>query len=88
MYEKKMEKRLLKKVTRHAMNWRVRDLFYAWKLENEAKRVKQHHEEEGEVKKRKIEISRLKLFLQDFKKDKGLLLENEGGQLVMSPRFQ
>lgn len=29
------------------MNWRVKDLFYTWKLETEAKRVKQMHEEEG-----------------------------------------
>lgn len=70
------------------MNWRVRDLFYSWKLESEAKKVKIMHEEEGEVKKRKIEIMRLKIFLEDFKKEKGLLLENEAGQLVVSPRFQ
>ena len=87
-YLTRMDVRRLRKVTRHAMNWRVRDIFYAWKLENEGRRVRQHHEEEGEVRKRIIEISRLKLFLQEFKKDKGLLLENEGGQLVMSPRFQ
>lgn len=31
---------------------------------------------------------RLKIFLEDFKKEKGLLLEDETGQLVVSPRFQ
>lgn len=46
------------------------------------------HEEEGEVKKRKIEIARLKIFLEDYKKEKGLLLEDDQGQLVVSPRFQ
>jgi hypothetical protein len=40
------------------------------------------------VKKRKIEIQRLKIFLEDFKKEKGLLLEDDAGQLVVSPRFQ
>ena len=29
------------------MNWRVKDSFFSWKLEMEAKRVKQMHEEEG-----------------------------------------
>jgi hypothetical protein len=46
------------------------------------------HEEEGEVKKRLIEINRLKIFLEDFKKEKGLLLEDDGGKYVLSPRFQ
>lgn len=87
-YVMRIEKNLLKRVTKNAMNWRVRDLFYSWKLESEAKKVKIMHEEEGEVKKRKIEITRLKIFLEDFKKEKGLLLENEAGQLVVSPRFQ
>lgn len=50
--------------------------------------MKLYHEEEGEVKKRKVEIKRLQIFLDDFKKDKGLLLENDEGNLVVSPRFQ
>ena len=49
-----IERNLLRKLTRNAMNWRVKDLFFTWKQETEAKRVKQMHEEEGEVKKRKI----------------------------------
>lgn len=53
----------MRRITKNAMNWRVKDLFYSWKLESEAKRVKTMHEEEGEVKKRKIEIQRLKIFL-------------------------
>ena len=51
-YLNKIDLMRMRKVTRHAMNYRVRDNFYAWKLETEAKKVKQHHEEEGEVKKR------------------------------------
>ncbi len=70
----RIEKALMRRLTKNAMNWRIRDLFYTWKLETEAKRVKIMHEEEGEVKKRKIEIQRLKVFLEDFKKEKGLLL--------------
>jgi hypothetical protein len=62
-YEMRIEKNLLKRITKNAMNWRVKDLFYSWKLESEAKKVKIMHEEEGEVKKRKIEIMRLKIFL-------------------------
>lgn len=84
----RIARNLLRKITKNAMNWRVKDLFFSWKLETEAKRVKQMHEEEGEVKKRTIEINRLKVFLEDFKKEKGLLLEDEEGQFVMSPRFQ
>ena len=30
----------------------------------------------------------MKLFLEEFKKDKGLLLEDDGGKFVLSPRFQ
>jgi hypothetical protein len=48
----RIAKNLMRKITRNAMNWKVRDLFYTWKLEAEAKRVKQLHEEEGEVRKR------------------------------------
>lgn len=51
-YEINISKKLMRRVTRNAMNWRVKDLFYTWKLECEAKKVKQMHEEEGEVKKR------------------------------------
>lgn len=46
------------------------------------------HTQEGEVKKRKMEIQRLKKFLDDYKKEKGLLLENEEGNYVVSPKFQ
>lgn len=84
----RIEKNLLRRITKNAMNWRIKDLFYSWKLECEAKRVKIMHEEEGEVKKRKNEIARLKIFLEDYKKEKGLLLEDDQGQLVVSPRFQ
>ena len=84
----RIEKNLLRRISKNAMNWRIKDLFYSWKLECEAKKVKIMHEEEGEVKKRKIEISRLKIFLEDYKKEKGLLLEDDQGQLVVSPRFQ
>lgn len=34
-----------------------------------------------------MEIQRLGKYLQDFKRKKGLLLENEEGNFVMSPRF-
>ena len=37
----------MRRITRNAMNWRVKDSFFSWKLETEAKRVKQMHEEEG-----------------------------------------
>lgn len=37
----------MRRITKNAMNWRVRDLFYAWKLQAEAKNVKIMHEEEG-----------------------------------------
>lgn len=84
----RIAKNLMRRITKNAMNWRVKDLFFTWKLETEAKKVKQMHEEEGEVKKRKIEINRLKIFLEDFKKEKGLLLEDEAGKYVLSPRFQ
>ena len=30
----------MKRITKNAMNWRIKDLFYTWKLECEAKRVK------------------------------------------------
>lgn len=42
-YEMRIAKNLMRKITRNAMNWRVKDLFYTWKLEAEAKRVKQVH---------------------------------------------
>lgn len=35
-----------------------------------------------------MEIQRLKKFLDDYKKEKGLLLENEEGNYVVSPKFQ
>jgi hypothetical protein len=59
----RIAKNLMRRLTKNAMNWRVRDLFYVWKLETEAKNVKKMHEEEGEVRKRIIEINRLKVFL-------------------------
>lgn len=31
-YLMRIEKNLLKRITKNAMNWRSRDLFYAWKL--------------------------------------------------------
>ena len=46
-YEIKIARNLLRRITRNAMNWRVKDSFFSWKLEMEAKRVKQMHEEEG-----------------------------------------
>jgi hypothetical protein len=39
----KIEKNVLKRTTREAMNSRVRDLFYAWKLEKEARFVVHEH---------------------------------------------
>ncbi len=31
-YVMRIEFNLLKRVTKNAMNWRVRDVFYSWKL--------------------------------------------------------
>jgi hypothetical protein len=31
-YEMRIERTLMRRVTKNAMNWRVRDLFYSWKL--------------------------------------------------------
>jgi hypothetical protein len=53
----------MRRLTRNAMNWRVKDCFYSWRLETAAKNVVIMHEEEGEVKKRKKEIKRIQLFL-------------------------
>ena len=36
----RIERTLMRRVTKNAMNWRVKDLFYSWKLEAEAKKVK------------------------------------------------
>ena len=41
----RIAKLVMRRVTRNAMNWRVRDLFHSWKLETEAKVIKQMHEE-------------------------------------------
>ena len=79
---------LFKRLTRKSFCNRYEGMFYAWKLEAEAKKVLAYHQEEGEVRKRKVEMLRLDKFIQDFKKDKGLLLENEEGNFVVSPRFQ
>ena len=86
-YEIKMGRNLFKRLTRKAFCNRYEGMFYAWKVESAARGVLKYHHEEGEIKKRKVEIMRLEKFLQDFKKDKGLLLENEEGNFVMSPRF-
>ena len=87
-FEIKIGKNLFKRLTRQAIMNRYEGMFYSWKVETEAKRVLNHHANEGEVKKRNVEISRLKKFIDDFKKRKGLLLENEEGNFVTSPRFQ
>lgn len=39
----RIAKNLMRRITKNAMNWRVKDLFFTWKLETEAKRVKQMH---------------------------------------------
>lgn len=33
----------MRRLTKNAMNWRIKDLFYTWKLETEAKKVKTMH---------------------------------------------
>jgi hypothetical protein len=42
-FEMRIEHTLMRRVTKNAMNWRVKDLFYSWKLESEAKKVKIMH---------------------------------------------
>jgi hypothetical protein len=32
-YEMRIERNLMRRLTKNAMNWRVKDLFYTWKLE-------------------------------------------------------
>ena len=86
-YEMKIGRDLFKKLTRKAIYGRLEGMFYIWRKEAKAKVVLEYHHEEGEVKKRRFEIQRIEKFLSDFKKEKGLLLENEEGDLVLSPRF-
>lgn len=46
-----------------------------------------YHGSEGETRKREREFLRSKRYIEDLKRKKGLLLENEHGNLVMSPKF-
>jgi hypothetical protein len=68
MYLMAIEKKLMRRLVRRAMNDRVKDLFYAWKLETEARFMVREHISEGEIKKRQVEIKRLKKYLDDYKK--------------------
>ena len=68
MYLMGIEKNLMRRLVRRAMNDRVKDLFYAWKLETEARFMVREHVSEGEVKKRQVEIKRLKKYLDEYKK--------------------
>ncbi len=43
MYLMSIEKNLMRKLVRKAMNNRVKDLFYAWKLETEARFMVREH---------------------------------------------
>lgn len=62
-------------------------LFYIWRREAKAKTIFNFHQEEGEIKQRKVEIKRLEKYIVDFKKDKGILLETQEEKIVESPRF-
>jgi hypothetical protein len=78
---------LMRRLTRKAMNKRVEMCFFTWRLEAEARNVIYYHSSEGETRKREREFLRTKKYIEDLKRQKGLLLENEQGNLVLSPRF-
>lgn len=54
-----MGEKLFRRLTRRAICNKYMGMFYTWKLEAEAKKVLKYHYEEGEVKKRKVEIQRI-----------------------------
>lgn len=76
-------KKLMLKTTHNNLS----SLFYIWRREAKAKTIFNFHQEEGEIKQRKVEIKRLEKYIVDFKKDKGILLETQEEKIVESPRF-
>lgn len=73
-YIRVMKVNLMRRLTRRAMNKRIELCFYNWRLEAQARTVVEYHGAEGEVRKREREFQRSKRYIEDLKRQKGLLL--------------